>query len=122
MAQVPHVWTDPSQHRHLDYQCVLLHDAVGGREDYRMAMSQTSLLVWRTEVEPKLSKRQNQVLAAIEELGEACINEVAVHLETFPNSISGRFTELKEMDKIVKTDRRRMTNGHYADYYRVKHE
>lgn len=81
-------------------------------------MSQTSLLVWGRVVEPKLTKRQNQVLAAIEELGETCINEVAIHLDTFPNNISGRFTELKEKKMIEQTDRRRMTNGHLADYYR----
>ena len=81
-------------------------------------MSQPSLLVWGQVVEPNLTKRENEVLAAIEELGETCINEVAVHLDTFPNNISGRFTALKKKGMIEKSDRRRMANGHWADYFR----
>lgn len=81
-------------------------------------MSQTSLLVWGQVVEPELTKRENEVLAAIEELGETCINEAAVHLDTFPNNISGRFTALKKKNMIEKSDRRRMANGHWADYFR----
>lgn len=83
-----------------------------------MNVQQTSLLVWGRVVEPELTKRENEVLAAIEELGETCINEVAVHLETYPNNISGRFTGLKKKKMIEQTDRRRMANGHLADYYR----
>lgn len=87
-----------------------------------MSVQQTSIFVWHGHVKPKLSKRQSQVLATIDELGETCINEVADFLGTYPNNISGRFTELKEKGLIKKTDRKLMTNGHWADYYRRNNE
>jgi len=87
-----------------------------------MSVSQTSLLAYRG-IEPNLTKREEQVLEVIDELGTACINDVAKAMNVYPNSISGRFTGLKRKDKIEFVERRVMPGRTTkADYYQVKGE
>lgn len=70
-----------------------------------------------------LKHRREEVRQAIEEAGEAgaTVHEVARQMETHPNNISGRFTELKRDGLIEQTGRRPTPSGAKAGVYRLKH-
>lgn len=86
-----------------------------------MTVAQTSLLNWRTIVEPNLTKSQKQVINVLKALGECTNEEVAIQLGKYPNQTSGRFTELKNKGEIVKVGQK-IVNGKHHDIYTLAPE
>lgn len=82
-----------------------------------MSVSQISLMNWRTVVEPNLTKRETQVLEAIEELAPATAEMVASHLGVPEHTISGRFSGLKKKQKIIKVSIGRNSKGNHVAFY-----
>ena len=64
-------------------------------------MRNTQLESWN-KLQPELNKRQEQVLQALKELGNAATNrQLAKHLGWEVNRITGRINELCYMKKVV---------------------
>lgn len=63
-------------------------------------MHVNSLDAYRKMILPELTVREMECFIALKELNEATVSEVAVYMNTFPHCISGRFTALKEKNKI----------------------
>lgn len=61
--------------------------------------SDTSLDAFMDKVED-LSSDQKKVLDTVANFGPITLNEVAEILDKFPNQISGRFTELRNSNRI----------------------
>lgn len=80
-------------------------------------LSQISIDNYLTIVEPKLTKREEWVLEAIEELYPVSAEIVAEHLGVYPNQISGRFTGLKNKGKILKVFERVNSRGSKVNYW-----
>ena len=85
-------------------------------------MSQTSILNYRTLVQPKLTEREKWVLEAIEELAPCSNEQVAEYLGVPVNVTSGRFTGLRNKKHIEKVRRGFNKQGRMVDYYRPVRE
>ena len=80
-------------------------------------MADTSLLAWKGVKARGLTKRETEVLAAIEDaicrnqvfygLPGATLFEVCLGMQVDPNQISGRFSGLKDQGKIRDSGLRR---------------
>lgn len=82
-------------------------------------MNQLSISAYLNTVKPALTKREEWVLSAIEDMGEASAESVANYYGVGINVISGRFTGLKKKEKIVPTKRIKTRSGNMAQYYRA---
>lgn len=74
-----------------------------------MPVAETSLQTFR-EIVDSLPARRDKVYRILA-TGEASINQVAAFLNCFPNQISGRFTELRNLGLIEEAGRRKSPNG-----------
>ena len=83
-------------------------------------MSQISLMNYLNVVKPNLTKREEWVLEAIEELAPCTAEMVAEHYGVGINVVSGRFTGLKNKGKIVKAYEGRNSQGNKVAYYQPK--
>lgn len=88
-------------------------------------MSSLSIFAYQS-VKDKLTAREEWVLEAIEDMGEASAETVAQYYNVGVNVISGRFTGLKKKNRIVPTERKLTRTGNLAQFYRaldeVEHE
>ena len=68
---------------------------------------------------PGLSHRRHHVLSLIQNAGleGLTVHEAAELLETTPNAVSGRFTELKKDGLIYKVGKRPTSSGSLAGIY-----
>lgn len=82
-------------------------------------MNQISIENYFNTVKPALTERENWVLRAIEDLGEASAYTAASYLEVPINMVSGRFTGLYNKGKIVKTEKRDVGTGRRAQFFRI---
>lgn len=82
------------------------------------AMNQLSIDAYLQSVQPNLTRREEWVLEAFENKGEASAETIAEHLGVGINVISGRVTGLRKKMQIVPT--RKATNrfGRNVQYYR----
>lgn len=80
-------------------------------------MSQLSLDAY-AELKPKLTEREQWVLSAIENLGEASAETVAEYYGVGINIVSGRFTGLRNKRQILKSDKKLNKFGRNVQYYR----
>lgn len=62
---------------------------------------ENSLYSWFKLVKPTITEKQFDVLKAISEIEPCTMHQVADHLKTRLNKISGRFSELRGMRLIV---------------------
>lgn len=83
-------------------------------------MNQLSIEAYVNTVKPNLTKREEWVLEAIDNLGEASAEMVAEHYGVGINVISGRFTGLKSKGRIEPTRRDLNRFGRRVQYYRLK--
>ena len=83
-------------------------------------MNQLSLEVYRNEVKPKLTEREQWVLEALEELQPASCEQVAEYLKVPVNVISGRFTGLKKKEKITVAYIQPNNRGNRVSYFKPK--
>jgi hypothetical protein len=82
------------------------------------AMSQISMDNFFTTVKPKLTKREEWVLEAIEEIAPCSSEMVANRLGVGVNVVSGRFTGLKKKRKIIKDHEGTNEFGNKVAYYK----
>lgn len=68
-------------------------------------MEETSLFAYIT-IENSLSRRQDDVIQALEILGPSTNHEIATYLGLDPNSITGRINELCEQGRVEFTGKR----------------
>lgn len=85
-------------------------------------MNQLSINAYINTVKPVLTKREEWVLDAIDDMGEASAESVASYYGVGVNVISGRFTGLKKKERITPTVRRMTRTGNMAQYYRAVQE
>jgi len=73
-------------------------------------------------VAKSIAKRRGEVLRIIKEAGEkgATVHEAAHLMDTHPNNISGRFTELKRDNIIEQKGKRPTPSGSNAGVYVIK--
>ena len=66
-----------------------------------MAIRETQLMSWDA-MQPKLGKRQRQIMEALKDLGNSATNrQLAKHLGWEINRVTGRINELCEMKKVL---------------------
>lgn len=70
-----------------------------------------------TALEPKLTKREQWVLEALEQICPASCEEVAKYLMVPVNVISGRFTGLRNKGKIEEAYKQRNSRGSRVSYW-----
>jgi predicted transcriptional regulator len=63
-------------------------------------INQLSLLAYRDYVQPNLTKRQEQVLEAIEKIQPCCNQQIAEKLNWPINMITGRVKELRDKGEL----------------------
>jgi len=86
--------------------------------------NQVQLYNWNKK-QPEIPEDQRKVLQALEELGEATIEEVAQHLGVPPHTISGRFggnNELQDKDLIEVKGHVKNSRGYRCKLWQVKQE
>ena len=81
-------------------------------------MSQLSMEAYFNHVKPNLTAREEWVLEALENLGEASAEKVAEHLGVGINVISGRITGLRKKQMIRPTRRDVNRFGRSVQFYR----
>lgn len=82
-------------------------------------INQLSISAYLNSVKDNLTAREEWVLEAITDLGEASAESVANHYGVGVNVISGRFTGLKKKNRIVPTERKLTRSGNMAQYFRA---
>lgn len=80
-------------------------------------MSQLSLEAY-SELKPKLTKREEWVLDAIEHMGEASAEKVADFYGVGINIVSGRITGLRKKRQIVPAGRKLNRFGRNVQYWK----
>ena len=85
-------------------------------------MSQLSLESYFNKVQPKLTAREEWVLSAIEQLGEASTETVAEYYRVGVNVISGRITGLKKKGLIYPTKRSVNKLGNLTQFYSAQEQ
>lgn len=85
-----------------------------------MAVTQTSMLSYFNEVQPKLGKNQQLVLEALEEIFPATNKQIAKHLGWEINSITPRVGELRTKKKVVKAFVGKDESGRSAIFWKPK--
>lgn len=78
--------------------------------DFSSNVHANSLEVYRENIIPELSSRENACLDALRILGEATVAEVAKYMNTFHHAISGRFTSLKEKGRVKSIGTKKINN------------
>lgn len=82
------------------------------------AFSQISIDQYLGIIKPNLTAREEWVLEAFEDKGEASAETIAEHLGVGINVISGRVTGLKNKQMIIPTRRGTNKFGRLVQYYR----
>lgn len=77
-----------------------------------------SFEVYKENVLPNLSQRENDVLNAYRYLGPSTLHEVAAFMKVFPHTISGRVTALKKKG-LIKIVGIKKINGRPNDILEV---
>lgn len=83
-------------------------------------MSQISMDIYRSDVEPNLTQRESWVLEAVEELGVASTETVADYRHVGVNVISGRMTGLRKKGLIEPAHRGVNKFGRTVQFWRPK--
>lgn len=82
-------------------------------------MAETSLMAFEKKKE-ELTDDQKKVRDALKEIGPAIGEEVANHLNVPYHTISGRFGELQDQDRIKKKGMKQNPRGNMAQIWKVK--
>jgi predicted transcriptional regulator len=65
-----------------------------------------SIANYENKIKPELNVRQKEIYDLIKKFGELTSNDVAIYLNVRLNTISGRFSELRDSGKIKVVGRR----------------
>lgn len=81
----------------------------------------TSLMAYNDYL-PKMSAARLQVLKALEELGEACNQELSGHLKWEINRVTPRVNELLKMNILEGEKKRYWKTGKTVYYWKIKNK
>ncbi len=89
-------------------------------------MNHNSLEVYHNEVKPTLSKRQAEVLEVLKRFDKLTLFEIALQMsitqkrEVFMHTISGRLSEMRDMELIIEAGRRSINGKSFTVWQIVK--
>lgn len=79
--------------------------------------------IFHNDIKPKLNERQTAVLSTMKQMNFPCtMHEVAEFMQVPLNTISGRFSELKRMNKITAIGRTNNTTGKRKTVYALNYD
>lgn len=85
----------------------------------KTTVADTSLLAWEKKKQ-ELTEDQKMVFEALQEIGPAIGEEIADHLGIPYHTISGRFGELQDQDRIETNGKKQNPRGNMAQIWKVK--
>jgi len=85
----------------------------------KATMADTSLMAFQNK-KKELSEDQEKVFEALQEIGPAIGEEIAKHIGVPYHTISGRFGELQDQDRIKKKGMKQNPRGNMAQIWTVK--